>query len=211
MTLKAEEVAYWFFRLNGFLATSNFVVHPNTPGRQLTDIDVLGVRFPERAEFTEEGLEDSDIFRAIGNVPFIAIVEVKTGECQINSTLRNRDNGNVQRVLRSLGALPRQRVEIAAQEIYSEGAYMADGYHVSLCAIGEYTSQDLTDNFPQALQITWDTALDFIYRRFGEYRNRKWDHEQWDTAGKVLWKAAAHSHTVESFKDLVRKLWVIAP
>ena len=48
--LDPEKVAYWYFRLNGFLQIENFVVHPTRSGGQRTDADLLGVRFPHRAE-----------------------------------------------------------------------------------------------------------------------------------------------------------------
>ncbi len=48
--LSAEKVAYWYFRLNGFLQIENFVVHPSSRGSQYTDADLLAVRFPYRAE-----------------------------------------------------------------------------------------------------------------------------------------------------------------
>ena len=48
--LDPEKVAYWYFRLNGFLQIENFVVHPKNRGGQLTDADLLAVRFPHRAE-----------------------------------------------------------------------------------------------------------------------------------------------------------------
>ena len=48
--LDPEKVAYWYFRLNGFLQIENFVVHPERRGGQRTDADLLAVRFPYRAE-----------------------------------------------------------------------------------------------------------------------------------------------------------------
>jgi hypothetical protein len=48
--LDPEKVAYWYFRLNGFLQIENFIVHPERRGGQRTDADLLAVRFPYRAE-----------------------------------------------------------------------------------------------------------------------------------------------------------------
>jgi hypothetical protein len=39
--LDAEKVAYWYFRLNGFLQIENFVVHPRGRGGQRTDATCL--------------------------------------------------------------------------------------------------------------------------------------------------------------------------
>jgi hypothetical protein len=49
--LLPEKVAYWYFRLNGFLQIENFIVHPSVRGSQRTDADLVAVRFPHRAEF----------------------------------------------------------------------------------------------------------------------------------------------------------------
>ena len=51
-TLQPEKVAYWYFRLNGYLQIENFVIHPGRRGGQRTDADLLAVRFPHRAERT---------------------------------------------------------------------------------------------------------------------------------------------------------------
>ena len=45
---QAERLAYWYLRLNGFLTIENFILHPRTTGKQKTDIDLVGVRFPHR-------------------------------------------------------------------------------------------------------------------------------------------------------------------
>ena len=43
--LDPEKVAYWYFRLNGFLQIENFVVHPERRGSQRTDADLHGLRY----------------------------------------------------------------------------------------------------------------------------------------------------------------------
>ena len=79
--LRAEKVAYWYFRLNGFFQIDNFVVHPKKPGSQPTDADLIAVRFPYRGESLlddpadvmlddKQGLSSADardfIFSAVG-------------------------------------------------------------------------------------------------------------------------------------------------
>lgn len=53
-----ELVANWFLRLNGFLATRNFIVHPDQAGNQITEVDLLGVRFPHRQELPQNPMTD---------------------------------------------------------------------------------------------------------------------------------------------------------
>jgi len=48
--MKPEELAHWHVRLNGFFTITNFVVHPTRKGSQLSDGDIVDVRFPYRAE-----------------------------------------------------------------------------------------------------------------------------------------------------------------
>jgi hypothetical protein len=42
----AEEAAFWYLRLNGFFAITNFVVHASREVFHTSDCDVLAVRLP---------------------------------------------------------------------------------------------------------------------------------------------------------------------
>ena len=44
--IKTEQLAYWFFRLNGCLTIVNFLVHGERRGREGTDADILAIRLP---------------------------------------------------------------------------------------------------------------------------------------------------------------------
>ena len=77
MQITAEQLAYWYLRLNGFLTVQNFIVHPDSGSEQRTDADVLGVRFPYRAELKPKPMIDDEPFTHIKDKPFIAIAEVK--------------------------------------------------------------------------------------------------------------------------------------
>lgn len=56
----AEEIAYWYLRLNGFLLLQNFVLHRmgRGPQRGTADSDLLAIRFPYVYE--EIGGQDHD-------------------------------------------------------------------------------------------------------------------------------------------------------
>jgi hypothetical protein len=48
---RAEEVANWYFRLNGFLSIPGFILHPDRVQRYPeTEADLIAVRFPYSAE-----------------------------------------------------------------------------------------------------------------------------------------------------------------
>src|SRR6476661_7318065 len=88
--LDPEKVAYWYFRLNGFLQIENFVVHPGRRGAQRTDADLLAVRFPYRAErlFDDPNdvMADDEHLLALSHDQIdVLIVEVKTNQpCTLN-------------------------------------------------------------------------------------------------------------------------------
>ncbi len=44
--MKAEMLANWYFRLNGFLTSQNYILHDRRSQR--TEIDILGVRFQHK-------------------------------------------------------------------------------------------------------------------------------------------------------------------
>ena len=100
---RAEEVASWYFRLNGFLSIPGFVVHPDVVRRNpMTEADLIAVRFPYSQELiagrvmvddprlTNLGSDSQVLFR---------LVEVKTDLCNINGPWSNERDGNMQRVI----------------------------------------------------------------------------------------------------------------
>jgi hypothetical protein len=79
----AEEAAFWYLRLNGFFAITNFVVHKSGGIVHTTDCDVLGVRLP--FVFEEVGGRDDDwddFLRRNLNFerPLGVICQVKSGD-----------------------------------------------------------------------------------------------------------------------------------
>lgn len=206
MQCTPEEVGYWYLRLNGFLTTANFIVHPDEAGNQLTDIDILGIRFAHRAELLRDPMQDDPVFSAVaGNKPFIIIGEIKTGQCEINQSLRNSDK--IHRVLRAIGVFPQNEAQDIARIISQQGNYSSNDYFVSLCSLGNDENPNLTRVLPGTLQITWAQVLSFIYRRFERYRSRKADHDQWDRVGQLLWNAAAQIRNEGKFIRFIQTLW----
>jgi hypothetical protein len=94
----SEALAYWFFRLNGFLTITNFVVHPDIGRKQKTDVDVLGVRFPYRSENRKKPMADFRAFTAVKGKPYIIIAEVKERTCNLNVSWRHKHQKNINRV-----------------------------------------------------------------------------------------------------------------
>ena len=106
--MSPEDVAYWFFRLNGCLAIKNFIVHPDTGGGQRTDADLIAVRFPHRQELltSDQPMEDHDLFTEGSHRISAHFVEVKAGVCRLNGPWTNPKKRNLQRVLYAMGFFP---------------------------------------------------------------------------------------------------------
>lgn len=203
--LSPEKVAYWYFRLNGFLQIENFVVHPRGRGAQRTDADLLAVRFPHRAEFLldhpdQPMVDDIDGLTLSSNLIEIAIVEVKTNQpCTLNGPWTREDRRNVHRVLAAIGCLPQANIHAAATGIYQAGHHQAERLRIRLIAVGRDRDEQLANDRPMVVQLTWLQILHFIWHRFHQYRHQKKQVDQWDPHGLRLKRLADSCRDVESF------------
>jgi hypothetical protein len=200
MKIKTEHLAYWYFRLNGFLNIPNFVVHPDIGNDQRTDVDLLGVRFPYRSELLTNSMQDEARFLRVKHRTYIVLAEVKAKVCNLNGPWTNKDQQNMQRVLRAVGAIPAPEIDIASTSLYDTGIYSNQLYYISLFCVDEYKNPYIAQNYPDVPQITWnDDVLPFIYQRFRNYRRQKASHGQWDEHGKALWSCYEQSSSLEDF------------
>jgi hypothetical protein len=145
----AEKIAYWFFRLNGCATIENFVVHPETSDPQLTDVDVIAVRFPYR---TELGMTDHPKLSAKKKIQII-LAEVKTGRIQLNGPWLRPDGRCMERVLEAIGAFPSPQVNEVADSLYEKGGFENVRFDVRLFAIGAQADENMSFP-PLAVQIT---------------------------------------------------------
>lgn len=86
----AEELAYWYLRLNGFFPITNFVIHRSNQ-HEPSDCDVLAVRPPHVFEVVGGNPDDLDnvLFQRIDTSRTVGIVcEVKAGEYASGEILR---------------------------------------------------------------------------------------------------------------------------
>lgn len=206
MQITAEQLAYWHLRLNGFLTIQNFIVHPDTGSGQRTDADILGVRFPYRAELMPNPMVDDEPFTQFKDKPYIIIAEVKRSICSLNGPWTEPKKENLQRVLWAIGAFPKNQVETAAKAIYTSGVYSDNSYHLTLACFGGQANSEIKEKFPHVPQILWDQVLTFVYNRFRKYRDQKSSHGQWGKVGKDLWDCVRQNGTPQAFKDAVEIL-----
>jgi len=186
-----ERLAYWYFRLNGFLTTENFVVHPDRGRDQRTDADLLAARCSYRAENLFEPMQDDPRVADCGTFINVVIAEIKTGPCALNGPWTNPDAQNMQRVVKAIGCVPDGDVDAACADLYKHGRWLNDVVTVRLFALGERRTRDLIA--PESQQVTWDEVMDFCVERFRDYKYQKSSVGQWTQDGIVLRKEALGS------------------
>jgi hypothetical protein len=88
-----EELAYWYFRLNGFFPLTNFVIHRTARTEYPSDSDILAIRPPFVYEEIGGRPDDWDPFLVealdLGHMLGV-VVEVKTGAYEVDDILRPR-------------------------------------------------------------------------------------------------------------------------
>lgn len=182
-----ERLAYWYFRLNGFLTTENFVVHPDTGQNQRTDADLLAVRFAHRAENLVRPMTDDSKVVSCRTYANMIIAEVKTGACALNGPWTDPTSGNLKRVLKGVGCVAHDAVDQACKALYDQGRYSDSTVTIRLFAIGE-SRAELPIHVNQ--QITWDDVIAFCVERFRRYAREKSSVGQWPEDGLQLKKLA---------------------
>lgn len=197
--INPEHLAYWYFRLNGFMTTVNFVVHPDKGSEQRTDVDVLGVRFPFRAELLAEPMVDDALFIQEKQRPYVIIAEVKKTGCKLNGPWTRPDDQNMHRVLTAIGVIHPNEQEVAADALYKTGVFQGRNALVSLCCVGARENRDLRKKFPDVPQILWQQITAFIFWRFRAYYNQKLSHRQWDQTGRLLWSLTDKCSSANDF------------
>src|SRR5690348_16517852 len=117
-----DQLAVWYLRFNGYFTMPNFIAHAHDGSR--TDVDVLAVRFPNSAEYPDDGAR----LRFPRNVTDILLVEVKTGECALNGPWKGKSEKQpLEYVLRRVGVFGDSAlVDRAAQEIYTRRQFPPD-------------------------------------------------------------------------------------
>ncbi len=178
-----EKLLYWYLRLNGFYTFSNFIVHNEYGEDVQTEIDVAGVRLPERKENLRRPMQDE-----IENPSkiFFVIADATIGDCKINDPWKK--NNVIKSVLTSLGVVgdSHKDLDVIVADICNNGFYSFPERYFSFLCAGK-NKNNLPDNYNKVPQYTWEEILRFIYNRFLNYSREKANHVQWDDTGKLLW------------------------
>jgi hypothetical protein len=190
---RAEEVAQWYFRLNGFMSIPGFVVHPDAPMPvPRTEADLLAIRLKcsregvwrrdhggqVRVAYKPTDMEDDPILLNAGRVKtvprhLVAMVEVKTGICKINGPWSDQVKygggdaaSNMERALARVGFGNHTEVTTAAEAMYRKLRYEGKEFVVQYFAIGLQKSDELAALYPALVQVSFDQIGSFLWRRF---------------------------------------------
>ena len=192
---RAENVANWYFRLNGFLSIPGFVVHPDYCREfPRTEADLIAVRFPFSTESIAERkmVDDTLVTRLYGNdgkqrMLFI-LVEVKSGTCKMNGPWSNPRKENMHRVIRRLGFAEECEIDSIATAMYHKARWDNDDYVLQYVCVGRVIDALLTVSHSELVQITFEQMSAFFADRFKSYPEKLPTggqvHEQWPDFGR---------------------------
>lgn len=191
--IRAEEVAEWYFRLNGFFLIRGFIVHPDKARDKgaLTEADLLGIRLRHSAERywkfehnknKSSNMPDDTLLIDINknSCKHLAVmVEVKSGLCAINgpwthdSGLDNKSQSNMGRALMRMGHIPPGEIKDGASEMHQHLRYESEKFVTQYIAIGKHINPDLQGRYPHLIQITFGNIGSFLYTRFINFPNKR--------------------------------------
>ena len=192
---RAEEVASWYFRLNGFLAIPGFVVHGEVPGRQITEADLLGVRFAHTVErLSGIKMTDERWMQELCDEghTLVVIVEVKASNCSVNRRWSERSAGAMERAIRRLGFARPDEAETIANAMYDRLHWKGSRYVLQFVSIGSRCNGTNRERYPDLVQLTWDDIAAFLWERFSAFGKKKGVPGQWPEFGHLFAKAVLH-------------------
>lgn len=168
----AEQIVYWYLRLNGFLPLTNFVVHRGQAQTYSGDIDMIAIRFPHVSEPIGGQPSDWDNCQFeewdldLPTMRIGLIVEVKSGV--INEHDLENWNQRIPQAIRRIGICPDQDCDAVAAELSHRSTGQCCDFTLAKLLV---SSPPL--NSPKWLSLSLDHAISFIEQRMQQYRDRK--------------------------------------
>lgn len=221
---RAEQVAEWYFRLNGFLAIPGFVVHLDTavaePRRRglrpaRTEADFMAVRFPYSVEvIADRPMEDAAWIshRSYAGKQLFILVEVKAGVCRLNGPWTDAHARNMQRVIRRLGFVEAGgRINEVADSMYRHARWDGETAVVQYVCVGGEKDPDLSHKYRDLVQLDWSDVGAFLFERFRAFPEKLPSahvHHQWPDFGRAYsnWFVInGHIHGGAASPDAVRR------
>lgn len=214
---RAEAVASWYLRVNGFMAIPGFIVHldhrtslrrdqEGKPITARTEADFVAVRFPYSKEIVNKNTLIDDpkvVHNLLGSrklLPLFVLAEVKASRCRMNGPWTNYGEKNMQRVLRRMGFTNSEdTIEAAAEALYGPARWEGDDAIVQYICFGSEASHVLCEKHANLVQITWNQIGAFLFKRHKNHPEKTpsgFVHSQWPEFGKTFGEWFVHRNRV---------------
>ena len=165
-----EEIAYWYFRLNGFFPITNFVIHRSSEIDYTSDCDLLAVRLPYVYEEIGGKPDDWDenLVKQLGfDRPIGVICEVKTGSYELEGIFRPQ---YVRYSIGRLGLISKASVDDLAESL-EDRPFIETREGYCICKILIANDKKESASF---FYISLNSAEDFINDRIRKYPAEKY-------------------------------------
>ncbi|MBI1280143.1 MAG: hypothetical protein GC179_18585 [Anaerolineaceae bacterium] len=202
-----EQVAYWFFRLQGCLTITNYMLHRfDEKGKAYSDGDVIAVRFPYR----EEGSMHCEESHFSSTKIDFSIVEVKyrNSPTTLNDSWTfTYGDKTLRAILERTGLFQSGKtLDEIVTRLYKDWIYENDSHRVRVLTVAKNIVETPTAEMPLSVsqQLTWKHhVLPFIHKRFTRHADYKNYHPQWDKSGQQLYEwSIRHRNDENRFIDL---------
>ncbi len=171
-----EELAYWYFRLNGFFLLDNFVLHSDDlESYQNADVDIIGIRHPHAVE--KIGMRDShDVCEQLeGFVPdidfktVVVLSEVKSGDRRSREITLDRVSRIEYAIMRTGLFKPNQRNKVIT-ELQTGKSCNEDSITVLKVLISHRYRSSNNDSFHH---LSLQDVEGHILQKLKKYKNSK--------------------------------------
>lgn len=193
----AEQIAYWYLRLNGFFPLANFVIHHSDENRA-SDADLVAVRFPHVTEAIGGATTDWDNRFgeqwpvSLGNGSIGLIVEVKSGYWDRRRLIDPDRAWYIRSGVQRMGMIPPGRALDRVVANLNQNAVTRHGrFTLAKLFVGNGTMEA---SVPW-LHISLDDAENFVRNRMRTYSDRKMKDRMFfdgDLIQYFAWKGADH-------------------
>ena len=216
---RAEILACWYMRFNGFFIVPNFIIHDaglyKQVGGQLSEADLLAVRMPYEHEIIK-GEDFQFLVQSHGHLDLgvkmdFVIAEISSKECKFNwynKEIKAINQNFINYALKRFGWWPDTAnisEELSQRKYYEmKNENTNNVERVRLLSFGNTTNPDIED----ILQITFQHILQYMkeelfmsYRANESLKKAVSDHKQWDKMVCQIYNKLlghkTHEHSVE--------------
>jgi hypothetical protein len=156
----------------------------------LTEVDVLGVRFPFSCEF-----QDDSHLAIPKNSIDVVFAEAKRMQIRsLNGPWSSPAKGALDYVLQRTGVVPTEDIQGLAHELYMRRKATRGEITVRILCLGESISEELRTQ--GVAFVAWSRVTQFIHGRFYDNDKVKADHQAWDGFGQYLWRELSKPNPV---------------